>query len=51
MDTQLLMKKPEIHNGKKKASSTNGADQIVFLYVEECKLDPFLSPCTKLKSK
>ena len=47
MDTWSLTKMPKIYNGKKKASSINCAG----LFVEKMKLDPYLSPCTKLKSK
>ena len=36
---------------KKKAFSTNGADQSGCLHGEECQVDPYLSPHTKLKSK
>jgi hypothetical protein len=31
--------------------STNGVGTTGGYHVEECKIDPFLSPCTKLKSK
>jgi hypothetical protein len=36
--------KPNLYNGKKKASSTNGAALII-------QIDPYLSPCIKLESK
>ena len=36
---------------KKKAPSTNDAGPTGFWYVEKMKIDPYLSPCTKLKSK
>jgi hypothetical protein len=36
---------------KKKASSTNGAGLTGCLHVEEMQIDPYLSPCTQLKSK
>jgi hypothetical protein len=35
----------------KKAFSTNGAGTTGGYHVEECGIDPFLSPCTKGKSK
>ena len=35
MDTWSLTKKPKIYNGKKKASSINGAGLTGCLYVEE----------------
>jgi hypothetical protein len=37
-------------SGKKTAFSTNGAGTTGGYHVEECD-DPFLSPCTKVKSK
>ena len=37
MYTWILIKKSGIHNEKKKASSTNGADLAGCLLVEECK--------------
>ena len=40
-----------LYNGKKKALSTNSASLTGCQYVEECKIDPYLSPCLKLKSK
>ena len=36
---------------RKKASSTNGAGITGCQPVEEMKIDPYLSPCTKLTSK
>jgi hypothetical protein len=44
-----LTKTPKIYNGKKKASSRNSAGLTHCLYVKE--IDPYLSPCTKIKSK
>ena len=41
----------EPSSGKKTAFSTNGAGTTGGHHVEECELIPFLSPCTKLKSK
>jgi hypothetical protein len=46
-----LTKKSKPYNGKKKASSANGAGRTEYLHVEEYKIDPYLSPCTKLKSQ
>jgi hypothetical protein len=48
-----LTKKPKIYNGKKKAFSINGADLTDYLYVKKkkIKIEPYLSPFTKLKSK
>jgi hypothetical protein len=37
MDTWFLIKKPEIHSGKKKASSTNDAGLTGCLHIEKCK--------------
>jgi hypothetical protein len=37
MDTWILIKKPEINNGKKKDSLTNDTDLTIFLHIEECK--------------
>jgi hypothetical protein len=48
MDILFLIKKPEIHTGKKTASLRNGAAQTGRLHVQN---DPYVSPCTKLKSK
>jgi hypothetical protein len=43
---------PKICNGKKKASSINGAGLSVCMHAcRRMKIDPYLSPCTKLKSK
>ena len=47
VDTLVLLKKPETHNGKKKASSINGAGLTAR---RRMQIDPYLSPCTKLKS-
>jgi hypothetical protein len=38
-------------SGKKTACSTNGAGTTHGYHIEESKFDPFLSPCTKIKSK
>ena len=38
-------------NGKKKASSINGAGLTDCLYVKKMKIDPYLSTYTKFKSK
>jgi hypothetical protein len=46
-----LTKKPKIYNGKGKASSINGAGLISCVYVEKMKIEPYLSPCSNLKSK
>jgi hypothetical protein len=37
MDSRFLIKKPEIYNGKMKASLTNGADLTGCRHVEEHK--------------
>ena len=44
-----MTKRPKIYKGRKKASSINGICLTGSLYVE--KINPYLSPCTKLKSK
>ena len=44
-----LTKKPKPYNGKGRASFINGAGLTGCLHVEEC--NPYLSPCTKLRSK
>jgi hypothetical protein len=44
-----LTKTPKIH--KKNASSINDAGLTGCVYVEKMKIDPYLSPSTKLKSK
>ena len=41
---------PKIHNGRKKAPATNGTALTGYLY-RKTKIDPYLSPCTKLKCK
>jgi hypothetical protein len=46
-----LTRELEPSSGKKTAFSTNGAGTTGGHHVEECELIPFLSPCTKLKSK
>jgi hypothetical protein len=46
-----LTKKPKIYNGKKKALSLNSAGITGCQYVEKMKRFPYLSACTKLKSK
>ena len=52
MDTWSLTKKPKIYNGKKKASSINCADPTGSKQVcRKMKVDPYLSPGIKLKSK
>ena len=38
-------------SGKKTAFSTNGAGTTGGYHVEKMRIDPFLSPCTKVKSK
>ena len=48
MDTCSLTKNPKTYNGKKKASSVNGAGLSV---CRKMKIGPYLSPCTKLKFK
>jgi hypothetical protein len=37
MHTRFLIKKPEIHTGKKTESSTNGAGQTAQLHIEKSK--------------
>jgi hypothetical protein len=37
MDIKILKKKPEIHTGKKTASSTNGAGHSGWLYIKKSK--------------
>jgi hypothetical protein len=47
-----LTRELKASSGKKTAFSTNGAGTTGGNHIEECELtDPFLSPCTKLKSK
>ena len=45
-----MTKKLKLYNGKKKASSTNGAGITGYRHEKE-KIDPYLSLCTKLKFK
>ena len=47
----ILAKKPKLYNGEKKAPSTNDAGPTGFLVCRKMKIDPYLSLCTKLKSK
>ena len=47
----IFDKEAKKYNGKKKASSITGAGLTGSWYVEKMKIDPYLSPCTKLKSK
>ena len=49
-DTWCLTKKPKIYNGKKKASSINAVGNWQSIR-RKMQVDPYLSPCTKLKSK
>lgn len=46
----MFDKEAKIHN-EKETASTNDADQIGWLNVEECKIDLNLLPCTKQRSK
>jgi hypothetical protein len=47
-----LTKKPKIYNGKKKESIFNKWYCSNWILIcRKMKIDPFLSPCTKLKSK
>ena len=46
-----MAKKPKTFNEKRKAYSINGAVLICSLCCRKMKRDPYLSPCTKLKSK
>ena len=46
-----MTKKPKIYNGKKEASSINGASLIWLSVCRKMEIDPYLSPCTKPKSK
>ena len=41
----------KLSSGKKTAFSTNGAGTTGGYHVEEHQIDPFLSPCTKVKTK
>ena len=45
----IFHKKPKIYNGQKKASSISGANWLSVY--RKMKIEPYLSPCTKLKSK
>jgi hypothetical protein len=42
---------PKICIGGKTAFSTNGVGKTGYLHVEELKLNPYLSPSTKINSK
>jgi hypothetical protein len=42
------MKEPKTYIREKTASSTNGTEKIT---CKRLKLDPYLSPCTKINSK
>ncbi|KAL6081928.1 hypothetical protein STEG23_002182 [Scotinomys teguina] len=42
---------PKLENGKKKVSSTNGVGINWMATCRRLQIDPYLSPCTKLKSK
>jgi hypothetical protein len=44
MDTYILIKKPKPYNGKKKASSTDGAGLSGCLHIEECKKTHIYDP-------
>ena len=46
-----MTKKPKIYNGKKEASSINGASLIWLSVCRKMEIDPYLSPCTMPKSK
>lgn len=48
MNTCFLIKKPEIHNRKKKASLTNVGGLLACLCVEECKLIHIFHPAQNL---
>ena len=45
-----MSKKLNLYSGKKKASLINGAD-LTGSACRKMKVDPYLSPCTKLKFK
>ena len=45
----IFDKDAKINNGKKKASSINGAGLIGCLCEEKMKIEPYFSPCTKFK--
>ena len=47
----MIKKQKNISNGKKKAYLTSGAGITGYQHVKKMKVDPYLSPCTKLKSK
>ena len=46
-----MTREQKTSSGKKTAFSTNGVGTTGLYNVEECEIDPFLSPCTKVKSK
>ena len=46
-----MTKAPKIYNGKKKASSTNGAGLTSSMCIGKNKNRSILSPCTKFRSK
>ena len=51
MVTRSLTKELKPSSGKKTAFSTNGAGSTISQHFRIMRIDPFLSPCTKLKSK
>ena len=51
MNTWFSTKELKLYNGRKKASLTNGAGITGMSTCRRMKIDPYLSPCTKLKSK
>ena len=46
-----MTKELKLSSGKKTTFSTNGAGSTISQHVRIIRIDPFLSPCTKLKSK
>ena len=46
----IFKKEAKLFKGKEEASSTN-VSGVTCVHVKECKIDRYLSLCTKLKSK
>jgi hypothetical protein len=51
MDSSSLTKKPKMSNGKKESIINKWCWSIWWSVYRNIKVDPYLSPCTKFKSK